>query len=265
MRNVLLLAQFDGTDFHGWQHQPRLRTVQTTLRQTLEQMVGHPVTLFGTSRTDAGVHARGLPVNFETERDISMDGFVRGLNSLLPLDLAVIDAREVPLGFRARDAAVAKTYSYRYQVGRARRPLNARSSWFVKRRNLDLGAMREAAALMVGEHDFSAFRAAHCDSHTTRRTLYRATVSAEDRDRVVTFEVTGNAFLRNMVRILAGTLAEVGWGRVAPSSVAKALTSGDRRDAGRTAPACGLTLTEVHFEGYPRVGKRGAPAPPGEV
>ena len=262
MRNILIVAQYDGTDFAGWQHQPEQRTVQTTLAQAIEHMVGHAAELFASSRTDAGVHARMMPVSFETERDhIPTTGFVKGLNTLLPADLSVTDARDMPLGWRPRDAAVAKTYTYRLQLG-PRRALSQRFTWWRPKEELDLAAMRVGAAHFLGEHDFAAFRSVHCDAHTTRRRMYRVDVSQPDPDRVVSVVVTGNAFLRNMVRIIAGTLVEVGAGRRAPASVATALASGARTDAGPTAPACGLTLTEVHFEGYPRLGKRGAPTAP---
>lgn len=254
-RTVLLTVQYDGTDFHGWQFQPNLRTVQGELAAAVATMVQHGATLHGTSRTDAGVHARALPVAFDTARAIPAHGLLRGLNSLLPADLGVISVLDVPFGFRPREAAVAKTYTYRYQIGLARRPLTSRSSWFVRRRRLDLDAMQEAASYLLGEHDFSSFRAAHCDALSTLRTMHAVALSEPDASEMVTLTVTGNAFLRNMVRIIAGTLAEVGFGGRRASSVGDALAGRDRRLAGQTAPASGLTLTAVHFEGYPRLGK----------
>ncbi|TNF31440.1 MAG: tRNA pseudouridine(38-40) synthase TruA [Deltaproteobacteria bacterium] len=257
-RTVLLTVQYDGTDFHGWQLQPELRTVQGALGAAVEAMFHHAPILYGSSRTDAGVHARALPVAFDTTRDIPAHGILRGLNTMLPPDLAVIDAAHAPLGFRPREAAVAKTYTYRYQLGDARRPLTSRFSWHVKRRRFDLDGMREAATHLLGEHDFSSFRAAECDAHTTLRRLYALDVAAPDDSELVVLTVTGNAFLRNMVRIIAGTLAEVGFGRRPPEWVGAALAARDRRLAGQTAPASGLTLTTVHYEGYPRLGKGNA-------
>lgn len=254
-RGVLLTVQYDGTDFHGWQVQPGQRTVQTTLTEAIERMVRHPITPRGTSRTDSGVHARALPVAFDTFRPISADGFMRGLNSLLPADCAVVDAREVPWGFRPRDAAVAKTYTYRYQTGPVRRPLRARTSWFLRRRYFDHAALAAACGELVGEHDFTSFRAADCDARSAVRHIHRIDVSPEDEDRVVTLTITGNAFLRNMVRIIAGTLAQVALGQRTAASVGDAIRARDRRAAGPTAPPGGLTLTTVHFEGYPRLGK----------
>jgi tRNA pseudouridine38-40 synthase len=252
---VLLTVQYDGTDFHGWQVQPGFRTIQSVLTDAVDAMVHHEVVLRGSSRTDSGVHARALPVAFDTLRSIPTYKFLRGLNALLPPDLSVITADDVPPGFHPREAAVAKTYTYRYQLGDPRRPLTSRYTWQVKRRRFDVVAMREAATHLLGEHDFSSFRAAECDARSTLRRLYTLDVTDPDPSEMVVLTVTGNAFLRNMVRIIAGTLAEVGFGRRPPAWVGDALAALDRSRAGLTAPASGLTLTTVHFEGYPRLGK----------
>ena len=260
-RNVLLWVQYEGTDFSGWQYQLEDRTVQGVLGEAVRKMVRHEVTLYGSSRTDAGVHARALPVNFETLRDtITLHGFMRGLNSHLPNDVAVIGVEERPLGWRARRAAVAKTYHYRYQLGRARQPLLWRSSWNVRAETLDVDAMRAAAARLVGTHDFAAFRAAGCDSKSTLRLMHSVEVDPEGPDLLL-LRITGNAFLRNMVRVIAGSLAEVGRGRRDADSLSAALASRVRAHAGPTAPARGLTLQQVHFDGYPRVGKDFEPVP----
>ncbi|MGM0574489.1 MAG: tRNA pseudouridine(38-40) synthase TruA [Myxococcota bacterium] len=258
-RTILLFVQYDGTEFSGWQQQRNARTVQAVLREAVEAMLHHPVALHGSSRTDAGVHARALPVSFETERTIPPSGFLRGLNSHLPSDAAVVDVQERPPGWRPRDAAVAKTYRYQYQVGIAPLPLVRRQCWHVRRDTLDLEAMRDAASRLVGEHDFSAFRSAACDARTTRRRMYRVDVERGPGSPIVRLTVTGNAFLRYMVRIMAGTLFEVGAGRRPPAAVDALLAQGHRPRAGVTAPPGGLTLMEVHFEGYPRLGK--APSP----
>lgn len=256
LRNILLTLQWDGTAFCGWQWQDGQRTVQGELTAALERMVRHPVKPIASSRTDAGVHAESIPVSFETTRPIPLPNFVKGLNTALPDDVSVLAAREIPLGHRPRDLAVAKTYTYRLQLG-PRRALSERYAWSLKREDFDLAAVREAAAHLLGEHDFSAFRAAQCDAKTTRRCIHSLEVVRDDND-LVSLVITGNAFMRNMVRIIAGTLVEVGLGRRTPGWVADVLSGGDRRKAGQTAPARGLTLTKVHFEGYPRLGK---PAP----
>lgn len=256
-RTLLLTVQYDGTAFHGWQHQPGLRTIQGALREQLEAMVHHPVMPYASSRTDAGVHARALPVAFDTLRSIRRHGFMRALTATLPEDVAVLSVEDRPLGFRPRYASVAKTYRYRYLLGPSRRPLVDRYAHFVGYPRVDLDAMREASRFLLGDHDFSAFRSAHCDSVTTRRCLHAISLSEPNDDDVATLEVTGNAFLRHMMRIIAGTLLDVGLGRRPPESVTAPLASGDRREAGVTLPACGLTLMTVHFDGYPRLGKPG--------
>jgi tRNA pseudouridine38-40 synthase len=252
--NKVLMVQYDGTAFAGWQFQPACRTVQGVLAEAVTAMVHHPVELFASSRTDAGVHARAMPVAFDTTRTIAAGNFLRGLNALLPPDVSVTGACEGPAGFRPREASVAKTYVYQLQTG-PRRALRARSSWWLRRQTLDVAAMQEAARHFLGEHDYRAFRSVHCDSRSTARHIHAASVSGPDIDGVVSFEVTGNAFLRNMVRIMAGALVAVGVGRRPPAWIAGMLASGQRDDAAQTAPPEGLTLYDVHFSGYPRIGK----------
>lgn len=254
-RNVRLLIQYDGTEFSGWQAQDGVRTVQGEVTRALEAMVHHPVKLGGSSRTDAGVHAQGMPANFATTRDIPLHGFVRGANGNLADDVAVLDAAEVEPDWDARDAALAKTYCYRFLLGETRLPLSDRQSWWVCKEDLDVVAMHEAAQSLLGHHDFSAFRSAKCTSRTRRRRMYAFQVERMPDARQVTMRVTGNAFLRNMVRVLAGTLYRVGTGQTPIAEVADILASCDRTRAGMTAPAQGLTLETVHFEGYPRLGK----------
>jgi tRNA pseudouridine38-40 synthase len=254
MRNFLVMAQWDGTAFSGWQLQPGTRTVQGTLGDAVEAMVHHPVDLHASSRTDAGVHARAMPVTFETPRTIPAIGFESGLNTHLPFDLSVLSVREIPLGWRPREHSVAKTYTYELQLG-ARRAITHHRTWWLKQARLDLAAMRDAAKLLCGEHDFAAFRARGCNANSTQRALHRITLPDPDADEVVSIEVIGNAFLRNMVRIIVGTLVEVGVGRRPAEWVGEVLAGRDRTRGGPTAPACGLTLTEVHFDGYPRLGK----------
>lgn len=278
-RTVLLLVEFDGTGFAGWQTQLNQRTVQQVLSEALETMTRHRVVARASSRTDAGVHALAMPVTFDTTVDIPPRGFQRGLNARLPPDVAIRRAREAPPGWRPRDAAVAKTYRYRWLAGPSRRPLERRDRWDV-RRPLDVDAMRQGAKQLVGDFDFSSFRSSSCVARTTQRRMYRVDVEsaegrgaelplgfdsaqgedgADDKDDGVwqlgSIVVTGNAFLQHMVRILAGTLVEVGRGRRPPGWVGEVLAARDRSLAGPTAPPHGLTLERVHFTGYPRVGK----------
>ena len=255
LRNIRLLVQYEGTDFCGWQRQDGLRTVQGELTRAVQEMVHHPVKLGGSSRTDAGVHAVGMPSNFKTHRDIPLIGFVRGLNDKLGRDVAVLEAVEVPSEWDARDAAVAKKYCYRYLLGESRMPLRDRTSWWVKRQSLDVEAMHEAAQAFVGSHDFSSFRASKCVARTRRRLMHSLEVSRSQDGEQVVLRIVGNAFLTHMVRIMAGTLFRVGVGQTRIDEVADILAAKERSRAGMTAPSRGLTLEKVYFEGYPRVGK----------
>lgn len=259
-RNICLTIQYDGTDFCGWQRQDGLRSVQGEVEAAIESMVHHPAKLGACSRTDSGVHAFAMPANFRTPRDIPLIGFLRGLNDKLDDDVAIIDVREVAPEWDARDRAVAKRYSYRYLLGESPKPLLGRRSWWVRRQALDVNAMHEAAQHFLGSHDFGAFRASKCVARTHRRFMHRLEVSASPQGDEVVFSVIGNAFLTHMVRIMAGTLFRVGVGHGAPEEIVDILASMERARAGMTAPARGLTLEEVYFEGYPRIGKASSDA-----
>ena len=245
MRNFLLWLQFDGTDFCGWQQQDGVRTVQGELRAALHELTGVDVTLHSSSRTDAGVHALAMPVGFRLDTALPLKAFRMGLNSLLPRDVRVLSAEDAPPGFHARFSAAGKTYVYRIQVGRVALPLERRTSWHIPM-PLDVPAMGEAAKALVGRHDFSAFRAAHCDAASPVREMRRVEVAIE-RPGVVAIEVEAGGFLRNMVRVVVGTLVQVGLRRHPPSWVAEVLAGRDRSLAGQTAPPQGLFLKEVHY------------------
>ena len=255
MRTLKLIVEYDGSDLCGWQRQKNGPTVQQHLEHALAAMTGQPVTVIGASRTDAGVHALGQVAHFQTEAAIPTRGFRRGLNSHLPPSIAVIACDEVPAGFHARFDSRGKHYRYTILSRRERSPLRQGRAWHCPR-PLDLDAMKRAAAHCIGERDFSAFRAAGCTAHTTTRTITAIDIAAtsvtagDSRQpaRVLHIDVRGNAFLRNMVRILAGTLYDVGAGRIAPDAIPGILSSRDRTRAGQTAPAHGLTLVEVFYD-----------------
>lgn len=256
MRTYRLRVAYHGADFHGWQVQPDRRTVQGCLLEAARPLVAGPesVELAGASRTDAGVHALGQAAHLrlERERPLEPGAVLRALNSRLPPDVRVLEARSVPEGFNARTDAVQKWYRYRVLERDTVSVLEAGYSWHLRRR-LDLEAVRAAAAALVGEHDYSAFAAKveHPD--------YRppSTVRRVDRVQVgraspmLWFDVLGRAFLYRMVRNMVGTLVEVGEGRRSPGSVAEALASGDRRRAGVCAPPQGLFLMGVRYQGDP--------------
>ncbi len=261
---VKLVLAYDGTDFHGWQFQPGVRTVQGVVEEALDRMGLRHGRLRGASRTDAGVHAEGQVAAFWVEREIPMKGWMLRLNSLLPDDVAVREAAPCPPDYEPRFDSVRKTYRYLLHCGLARDPLRARRYWHLlpalARRDvdpdartadvatwLDLDAMAAAARILEGRHDFAAFRAADDTRENTMRTLHavRLAPGVGGADALA-IEVEGDAFMKNMVRILVGTLVDVGRKRTEPDAVARMLEPGrSRGDAGPTAPAHGLTLAEI--------------------
>lgn len=244
MRNVKLIIEYDGTAYCGWQVQPNGITVQEVMEGALLRMLGEPAKLRSSGRTDAGVHARGMVACFNTEKGLPLRAFREGLNTLLPQDIAVRDACEVPLPFNPRADALAKHYRYTVLMDSLRSPLARRTAWRLGGR-LDLDAMRAACALFVGEHDFAAFRASNCAAKTTVRNIYALDLVQEGP--FIHLDVNGSGFLKNMVRIIAGTIVEAGQGRRDPQSVAELLLGGNRQVSGVTAPSNGLCLMQVFY------------------
>lgn len=260
-RHVRLIVEYDGTGLCGWQRQANGPTVQQHLEDALARLLDHPVAVTGASRTDAGVHARGQVASFRTDRATPLHGIRRGLNSLLPPAIAVRAADDVGDDFHPRFSATGKHYRYTLLNRPDRAPRWHLRAWH-RQRPLDLDAMTAAAGALLGEHDFAAFRAAGCTARTTHRRIDRIEIARPAWEpEVVVIDVRGNAFLRNMVRILAGTLVEVGEHRRPIAEVAEILASRDRTRAGQTAPAHGLELMEVSYDGTrPRPGGSGEPA-----
>lgn len=245
-RGVLLQVAYDGTGFHGWAAQNGVRTVEDTLHGALLAMDPRASRPRGTSRTDAGVHAEGQLVAFDTDREIPARGWTLGLNQHLPDDVAVRAARAVPSGFSPRFASRGKRYRYRVLVDAVRDPKWRTRAWRIA--GVDPAVMRREASLAVGTHDFAAFRSSADERPVTVRTLTRVDVEEEAEARVLGIVVEGDAFLHNMVRILAGTLVDVARGRLEEGAIARALASKERRQAGTTAPAHGLVLEEVRLD-----------------
>ena len=260
MRTIRLTVEYDGTGLGGWQRQENAPSVQQHLEEAVARMVGGPVPVVGASRTDAGVHALGQVACFRTESAIPTEGFRLGLTSHLPEQIAIVTAEEVAADFHPRFSATGKRYRYSLLARAARSPLLARTTWHRPRAPLDLGAMRAAVPHLLGERDFSALRAAGCTARTATRRIDAIDI-AEPAPHRVDIEVRGNAFLRNMVRILAGTLVQVAEGRLEPHQVAEIVASRDRTRAGQTAPAHGLCLVEV-FYGAPGDRPAGRPGSP---
>ncbi|BDV44287.1 tRNA pseudouridine synthase A [Geotalea uraniireducens] len=244
MRNIKLIIEYDGTAYAGWQVQPNGVTVQETLERSLAQMLGGPVRLHSSGRTDAGVHAMGMVAAFKTEKNLPLRAFSDGLNSLLPRDIAVRGAEEMPATFHPRFDAVGKHYRYTIFTGRYRSPLQRLYAWHC-RRSLDVAAMRRAAGHFVGEKDFAAFRGAGCAAKTTVRRVEAVDIAAAGE--FLQLDVRGNGFLKQMVRMMVGTLVEVGTGRLAPDDVRRFFETPVPAAKGVTAPSHGLCLVEVYY------------------
>lgn len=256
MPRTRLLVAYDGTDFHGWQRQeppdrPPLRTVQGVLTEAVAEVIRQPAEVVGASRTDAGVHARGQVAAFSAPHGVPIERLAVALNARLPQDVCVLEARVAPEGFDPISDCTSKCY--RYQVAHsARAPDRAllferRMLWRTWHR-LDLARMQEAAARLVGTHDFAAFAQASHGRQSTVRSIHGCTVWAPTTGRL-TIEVAGSGFLYNMVRIIAGTLVEVGRGQIAPETVTRALHERDRDLVGPTLPPQGLCLEWIAYDG----------------
>ena len=243
-RKLRISLEYDGTDFAGWQRQPGQRTVQATLEEAIRQMTSETVFVRAAGRTDAGVHADAQVCSFSLEAAIPTHGLLRGLNTLLPHDVAITEVTEAPADFDARFSARGKVYRYTVFNHVVRSPRRARDTWHV-RQPIDMAALRRAAAALVGEHDFRAFRASDCERRTTRRVVRSLEIDRQGPLLVVEIEAT--AFLKNMVRIVVGTLVDVGRGRLAEDAVVRMLETGDRTTGGMTAPPEGLTLLRVIY------------------
>ncbi|MBV8762838.1 MAG: tRNA pseudouridine(38-40) synthase TruA [Deltaproteobacteria bacterium] len=246
MRHIRLVVEYDGTELHGWQRQAGQPTVQQHLEEALAQLLQHEVQVAGASRTDAGVHARGQVALFTTDKPIPLHGIRRGLNSLLPESIAIRAASEADESWHPRHSATGKHYRYTILTSPDRSPRWRTRAWHHPE-PLEVHAMIAAARALHGEHDFAAFRAAGCTAKTTMRRVDSITFTRIGE--LLEVDVRGNAFLRMMVRILVGTLAEVGTGRLAVAQVAEILAAKDRTKAGKTAPAHGLELLAVHYDG----------------
>ncbi len=239
-----MVLEYDGTDYHGWQVQPGLVTVQGTVERALATMLSERIRLEAAGRTDAGVHARGQVAAFATERPVDCARLQRGLNALCGPGIVAREVGPVADDFDPRRDARSRRYEYRLRNTPWPSPFTRRHSWHV-RRPLDVAAMDEAAASLVGEHDFSSFQAADCDAENpVRRVLESAWETAGDE---IVYRVEATAFLRHMVRNVVGTLVEVGVGERTVGHFRTLLTARDRTRAGPTAPAHGLCLVRVEY------------------
>ncbi len=247
MATFKLTLEYDGTAYRGWQRQADHRTVQAEVERALAAMTRHPVTVLGAGRTDAGVHALGQVASFRADTRLTPEAFLKGLNSLLPPDIAVRACDRVPQGFHARFDARSKVYRYHILNREDRGAVGRQYAWFIHR-PLDAEAMRAAARALVGRHDFKAFESAGSPRAHTVRTITRAECEVDAAERRLRFTVEADGFLRCMVRNIVGTLVAVGLGRTDPAEVEEILLSRDRRRAGATAPPQGLFLVSVEYD-----------------
>jgi tRNA pseudouridine38-40 synthase len=248
--NYKLLLQYDGTDFHGWQSQEGLRTVQGELERALALIEGRSVNVFGSGRTDAGVHAEGQVASVEIQREITPNKLRNAINGNVGKDLRVLEAEVVSNEFHARYSALGKTYVYRVVNGQVMSPFWVRYAHH-EARPLDVVRMKAAAELFLGKHDWTAFSAAQSDVEDRVRTIVALEIGERLDERshstLIEIRVSADGFLRYMVRAIAGTLMTIGRGDLDPSAVQQAIESGVRPLIAATAPACGLTLLSVRY------------------
>ena len=254
LRRIRLVVEYDGTNYAGWQRQANALAVQQVIEEALSKLTRERIVIHGASRTDAGVHALGQSCHFDTVSRIPAEKFSYAVNTMLPPDIRIRRSEEVSADFHARFSTKGKRYRYLFyddrHAGALNRFTHAHSIY-----PLDDRRMQAEADALIGTHDFAAFAASGSVVKDTVRTLWRAEVTRDGHD--VRLIVEGNGFLYNMVRIIAGTLRDVGSGKLAPGALQRAIATGDRLDLGVTAPAHGLTLMEVFYE-LPGSAGRGA-------
>ena len=245
-RNIKIILEYDGTNYFGWQSQSGSgrATIQETLEQALKELTGEDVKTYSSGRTDAGVHALGHVAHFRTESRIPSEAWAPALNHLLPEDIRVQSSEDVPDDFHARYSATGKIYRYVILNRRAPSALHRSRAWLIDRK-LNLNAMRRSASVLIGTHNFSAFRSSACNAKTPVRKLSALTVIK--RGDFVEILLEADAFLMHMARNIVGTLVDIGLGRYTADAVKQMLLSRDRSKAGRTAPACGLYLVKVLY------------------
>ncbi len=244
MKRVMLIVAYDGTNYHGWQMQPNAVTIEQILNEKLSELLKEDIQVIGASRTDAGVHAEGNVAVFDTNTSIPGEKISYALNHLLPEDIVIQESFEVEPDFHPRKCDSIKTYQYRILNRNFNLPVKGRNAYHFYRK-LDLDKMREAAAYFVGKHDFKNFCSSHTQAKSTIRIIYSFDIEEEDEEIVLT--VSGNGFLYNMVRMLTGTLLDVGTGRMSPDKIPELLTAKERVHSPNTAPARGLTLLDIEY------------------
>jgi len=246
VRRVKLTVAYDGTAYAGWQVQPNGPTIQATMEEVLARILQEPVRVRAAGRTDAGVHAREQVVDFADAGMRDLETIVHGGNALLPPDIRILSAGEVPEAFDARRHATEKEYRYFLYLSPVASPFLSRYAWHIEKA-LDLGAVREGLSQLVGEHDFSSFRGQGCNAISPVRTIFRAEVARHDVPGLVSIDVAGAGFLRHMVRNIVGTVVNAGKGMHSAERVGEILRARNRSAAGVNAPPRGLFLWRVSY------------------
>lgn len=244
VRNIKLKIAYDGNNYHGWQTQLNRATIQETIEDAISVVTKQKINLTGSGRTDSGVHAMGQIANFTADTNIPENKIKIALNSILPLDIRIIESEDVPLNFNSRFDAHDKTYMYQIYNDKVWCPFYSRYSCFVPS-NLDYENMERAVRSLIGTHDFKGFMAANSDVKTTVRTVYKAYLTKEDK--LIKLYINGNGFLYNMVRIIAGTLIDIGKGIKDAECIEKSIIDKDRTMLGQTAEPQGLFLMNVNY------------------
>lgn len=245
MRNIKLIIEYDGTNYLGWQKQPQGPTVQEEIQKALEKITGEDILLFGSGRTDSGVHALAQVANFNTKSNIKSTEFQMGLNSSLPMDITITEAIEVSLDFHAQFSAKSKTYIYKIFNSPHPSALLRKRTWFMPL-ELNIDKMKEAAEYLIGEHDFKAFAQSGIEVKTTLRNILNVSLEQQSNN-IILFSIEATGFLKRMVRLIIGTLVQVGKGKITPLDFSNILISGEKNKFVYAAPPQGLYLKEVKY------------------
>lgn len=245
MRNIKLTIEYDGKEFNGWQKQPNKSNIQGSIEQAIEQITGEKVELNASGRTDAGVHALGQVANFKTNSNLPIEKFPIAINSKLKKSIRILQAEEVDENFHSRLTCKRKTYRYIINNSSTGSAIYRYLETHIPQK-LDVEKMKEAVKFFEGEHDFKAFKASGTSSKSSVRTIFKAEV-LEAGDSRIYIELTGSGFLYNMVRIIAGTLVDVGLGKINPNEISDIIFEGKRNRAGKTLPPNGLYLVRVEY------------------
>lgn len=247
MRNIKLTIEYDGTNYNGWQRQKSGIGVEQVVEKAIKKVVHEEIELYGASRTDSGVHALGQVANFKTNSVMPIEKIPFALNSILPGDIVIRNAQEVSDDFHSRFSTTGKKYRYTILNDRYRSAFSRTTSYFVPS-ELDFEAMKKSCKYFIGTHDFDAFKSSGSSFKTTVRTIYSAELVKNEN--YIEFYISGGGFLYNMVRIIVGTLLNVGRGKIMPEEIEEIIQSKDRKRSGKTAPAHGLCLMEVYYQDF---------------